>query len=128
MTTESVSLQSHVSFYLFFQFKQLMMLVDPNDDEEEEDEKNKTAGGGTPPPTAEEYNDPEHPGYADPNAEITTYAPEEADALAATMQPTVREYLHTLNRTNHALYFVINYLAALTVFLLVYTYFCLKFL
>ena len=67
------------------------MSVDPNDDEEEEDEKNKTTGtgGGTPPPNAEQYDDPEHPGYADPNAEITSYAAEEAHALAATMQPTV---------------------------------------
>ena len=77
--------------YFCWQFKQLMMSVDPNDDEEEEDEKNKTTGtgGGTPPPNAEQYDDPEHPGYADPNAEITSYAAEEAHALAATMQPTV---------------------------------------
>lgn len=67
------------------------MSVDPNDDDEEDEDKNKTAaaGGGTPPLTAEEYNDPEHPGYADPNADISSYAPEEANALAATMQPTV---------------------------------------
>ena len=61
-----------------------MMTVDPNDDDE--DEKKVP----TPPPGGEEFNDPEHPGYADPQLEITSYAVDEADALAATMQPTVR--------------------------------------
>lgn len=61
-----------------------MMSVDPN---EEEDEKK---GGSTPPQGADEFNDPEHPGYADPQLEITSYNVDEADALAATMQPTVR--------------------------------------
>lgn len=69
------------------QFKQLMMLIDPND-EDEEDEKNKTDGGTSPTPK-DDYNDPEHPAYVDPNVEVPSYAADEADALAATMQPTV---------------------------------------
>jgi len=63
-----------------------MMSVDPNDDDEDEKERK---GAATPPAGAEDFNDPEHPGYADPQLEITSFGVDEADALAATMQPTV---------------------------------------
>lgn len=54
------------------------MSVDPNDDDEEDEKK----GGTTPPAGTEDTNDAG-------DLEITSYGLDEADALAATMQPTV---------------------------------------
>lgn len=69
-----------------------MMSVDPNDEDDEDEKK----GGTTPPPGGtDDFNDPENPGYADPQLEITSYGVEEADALAATMQPTVLYLVQT---------------------------------
>lgn len=73
-------------YYHCLQFKVLMMLVDPNDDEDDTDNKKSST---SPPPNPEDVHDPENPGYADPNLEISTYGAEEADALATSMQPTV---------------------------------------
>jgi len=63
-----------------FQFKQMMMLVDPNDDEDD-----KAAS----PPPQDDFNDPNNPGYCDPNVELQSFKAQEADEIAATMQPTV---------------------------------------
>lgn len=53
-----------------------MMSVDPNDDDEEDEKDKKTAGSPANADTTDQL-------------EITTYGVEEADAIAASMQPTV---------------------------------------
>lgn len=61
------------------------MSVDPNDDDEEDEKK----GGTTPPAGTEDTNDAG-------DLEITSYGLDEADALAATMQPTVWPVINNL--------------------------------
>lgn len=60
-----------------------MMLVDPNEDEESEDKKGNTS------PNANQEQDMNDTDNADPQLEVTSYGIDEADAIAASMQPTV---------------------------------------